>query len=131
MKVQEAETWTFAASREKPFLDGLARWFDYVGSHPALFPEWLAGVCAREIDGYGRPTGRFRMTFSYESMSDLKSYRARRSVPTPAYEEYQGLDVGEMHIDSDRLSIEYWEELRSEAWRDDESSGARTDKKGR
>ena len=55
MNVQEVETWTFAAGQEMPFLDGLPRWFDYVGDNAALFPEWLSGVCAREIDGCGRP----------------------------------------------------------------------------
>ena len=71
------------------------------------------------------------MTFLYESLADLKSYRARRSVLTPAYEEYVGLDVGEMHIDPRRLSIEYREELRSKAWRDAERSGPRTDRTAR
>ena len=122
MNVQEVETWTFAAGQEIPFLQGLPRWFDYVGDHPELFPEWLSGALVREIDGSGLPTGRFRMTFSYESLADLKNYRTKRSVATPAYEEYLGLDVGQRHIDPSRLSVEYWEELRSTAWREAGSS---------
>lgn len=117
MNVHEVETWTFQNGQEAAFLAGLPRWFEYVGEHPELFPEWISGALVREIDGSGVPTGRFRMTFAYDSVTDLTSYRARRSRPTPGYEEYQTLDVGDRHIDPRRLSVEYWEEVRSATWR--------------
>jgi hypothetical protein len=118
MNVHEVETWTFHDGQEASFLAGLPRWFQYVAEHPELFPEWISGALVREIDGFGSPTGRFRMTFAYDSLADLTSYRARRSRPTPEYEEYLTLDVGERHIDPNRLAVEYWQEVRSAVWRD-------------
>lgn len=122
MNVHEVETWTFQPGHKAPFLAGLPRWFEYVGDHPELFPEWLSGALAREIDQSGLPTGRFRMTFSYDSLTDLTTYRTRRSRPTPGYEDYLKLDVGDRHIDPNRLSVEYWEDVRSAAWRSAGSS---------
>jgi len=116
MNLHEVETWTFQPGQEAPFLAGLPRWFEYVGEHPELFPEWLSGALVRELDGSGVPTGRFRMTFSYDSLADLTSYRTRRSRPTPGYEEYLTLDVGDRHIDPSQLSVEYWEDVRSASW---------------
>ena len=117
MNLHEVETWTFHNGQAAPFLAGLPRWFEYVGEHPELFPEWISGALVREIDGSGGATGRFRMTFAYDSLANLTSYRARRSRPTPGYEDYLTLDVGYQHIDPNRLSVKYWEEVRSAVWR--------------
>jgi hypothetical protein len=124
MTVHEVETWTFQPRHEAPFLAGLPRWFEYVSEHPELFPEWLSGSLVREIDPAGLPTGRYRMTFSYETLADLTSYRTRRSRPTPEYEDYLKLDVGDRHIDPRRLAVEYWEDVRSAAWRGAGSSAS-------
>ena len=117
MPAYEVETWTFESQEaEAGFLAGITAWFEFVGTHLALFPDWLSASCTRELDGQGQATGRYRMTFKYASAASITEYRSQRSAGQSGYEEYDALDVGEIFIDPNRIVVNHWEEIEGADW---------------
>ncbi len=76
----EYEHWLLAEGADKAAYGNIIDvWFRYVTEHKErLFDEWVSARYYRNVDGRGKPTGKYAMIFEYVSHPEFQAYKRRR-----------------------------------------------------